>query len=372
MVTCWYTDSNFKRLETTGTTWALQDLLNKEIPGFTLPENFIRWCGNFQGDVYAYPHTGTILSEDTSIKSAAAMIGRKDILEKIHWDSQQPLSKAYCLEQLKAVRKAYPELIPCYMELPSLQQMFGVTADTGTAWEDPFFHPGTLESLEFMNTLFRERLLSRDVFTLSQESLLRQLQNGEIFLAASPSLGKLLSQLPESHPIWEQYEILSPILSDSGREPALSNNFEEQYVSTLFVKSSTQSQSQARLLAAFYLQNMEPSPEQKNALERSGLGDLLKNAEPMKSIGIDSQYTVPITHYEILFSLYSNTRLATADERKQKFLENQIVNLVEDCSADEIAPTYARLVSELQRGDYKLLDTWKKQQYQKAISILQE
>lgn len=223
-----------------------------------------------------------------------------------------------------------------------------------------------------MNTLFRERLLSRDVFTLSQESLLRQLQNGEIFLAASPSLGKLLSQLPESHPIWEQYEILSPILSDSGREPALSNNFEEQYVSTLFVKSSTQSQFQARLLAAFYLQNMEPSPEQKNALERSGLGDLLKNAEPMKPIGIDSQYTVPIIHYEILFSLYSNTRLATADERKQKFLENQIVNLVEDCSADEIAPTYARLVNELQKGDYKLLDTWKKQQYQKAISILQE
>ena len=46
VVTCWYTDANFKRLETTGTTWALQDLLNKEIPGFTLPENFIRWCGN--------------------------------------------------------------------------------------------------------------------------------------------------------------------------------------------------------------------------------------------------------------------------------------------------------------------------------------
>lgn len=105
VVTCWYTDSNFKRLETTGTTWALQDLLNKEIPGFTLPENFIRWCGNFQGDVYAYPHTGTILSEDTSIKSASAMIGRKDILEKIHWDSQQPLSKAYCLEQLKPFGK---------------------------------------------------------------------------------------------------------------------------------------------------------------------------------------------------------------------------------------------------------------------------
>lgn len=86
------------------------------------------------------------------------------------------------------------------MELPSLQQMFGVTADTGTAWEDPFFHPGTLESLEFMNTLFRERLLSRDVFTLSQESLLRQLQNGEIFLAGFPLAGQAALPAPGKPP----------------------------------------------------------------------------------------------------------------------------------------------------------------------------
>ena len=170
VVTCWYTNSNFKRLEATGDNWSLQDLLNKEIPGFTLPEDFVQWCGNFQGQVYAYPHTRTILSEDTSLKSDAAMIGRKDILENIRWDSLEPLSKERFLEQLKIVRKAYPELIPCYVELPSLLQMFGVTADTGAAWEDPFFHPGTLEALEFMNNLFRERLLSHDVFTLSQES----------------------------------------------------------------------------------------------------------------------------------------------------------------------------------------------------------
>lgn len=371
VVTCWYTNSNFKRLEATGDNWSLQDLLNKEIPGFTLPEDFVQWCGNFQGQVYAYPHTRTILSEDTSLKSDAAMIGRKDILENIRWDSLEPLSKERFLEQLKNVRKAYPELIPCYVELPSLQQMFGVTADTGAAWEDPFFHPGTLEALEFMNNLFRERLLSHDVFTLSQESLLRQLQNGEIFLAASPSLGRLLSLLPENHPIREQYEVLSPILSDSGREPAFTNNFEEQYASTLFVKGSTQSRPQARLVAAFYLQNMELSSQQKSALESSGFGSILTDAKPVKAIGIDNQDTVPAVHYEILFSLYSNTRLATVAERKQSFLENQVVNLVEDCSAEEVAPAYTRLVSELQSGDYQLLDTWKKQQYQKAISILQ-
>ena len=43
-------------------------------------------------------------------------------------------------------------------------------------------------------------------------------------------------------------------------------------------------------LIGTFTQNMEPSPKQKNALERSGLGDLLKNAEPINSIGIDSQY----------------------------------------------------------------------------------
>ena len=42
VVTCWYTNSNFKRLETTGDNWSLQDLLNKEIPGFSLPEDFVQ------------------------------------------------------------------------------------------------------------------------------------------------------------------------------------------------------------------------------------------------------------------------------------------------------------------------------------------
>ena len=74
-----------------------------------------------------------------------------------------------------------------------------------------------------MNTLYRERLLSPDVFTLSEETLLGQLGRGELFLVSSPQLGSLLSRLPEDHPILEQYVEVTPIHSDSGRNPAFAN-----------------------------------------------------------------------------------------------------------------------------------------------------
>ena len=196
-VTCWYTDPSFKRLETTGAAWALQDLLDHELPGFTLPEDFVRWCGNMREKVYAYPHTSTILTEDTSASADTVMIARRDMLEKFHWTDADFQEKAQVLEQLKTIRKTEPALVPCYLEFSSLQQMFGAAAVSDGEWTDVFFHPATLEALEYMNSLYRERLLSPDVFTLSAEALLAQLENGELFLAASPELGRLLACLPE-------------------------------------------------------------------------------------------------------------------------------------------------------------------------------
>ena len=141
VVTCWYTDPNFKRLETSRSVWSLQELLDQEIPGFVLPEDFIQWCGNFQGHVYAYPHTPTILSVDDSATSNTVMIARKDLLEHFHWDSQDFASKDSVLEQLKTIRKATNQVIPCYLEFSCLQQMFGVSAETAPAGRTPFSTP---------------------------------------------------------------------------------------------------------------------------------------------------------------------------------------------------------------------------------------
>ena len=209
LVTCWYTDSSFKRLETGGEFWPLQDLLDQQVPGFSLPEDFVLWCGNLLGKVYAYPHTDTVLSPEEPEQADTVLIARRDLLEKFHWERTDFEKKESVLEQLKTIRKTSPELTPCYLELSSLQQMFGASPVSGGEWEDPFFHPATLEALEYMNTLYRERLLSPDVFTLSADTLLSQLEEGELFLASSSGLGRLLAQLPENHPILKPYEAIS-------------------------------------------------------------------------------------------------------------------------------------------------------------------
>ena len=320
VVTCWYTDPSFRRLETSGSVWKLQALLDTYIPGFTLPEEAAQWCGNFQGNVYAYPHTGTILSQDDSSACSTALIARKDLLDKFHWSCKDFADKESVLEQLKTIRKASSDdLIPCFLDFSCLQQMFGVTASSESGWTEPFLHPGTLETLEYMNTLFREKLLSHDVFTLSEETLLTRLEQGDIFLASSPQLGAVLAHLPEDSPILEQYVQVEPIRSDSGRMPAFANNFGEQYASTLFLSNSVWGRQLARLLASFYLENMELTPPQEQALRSAGMDELLQEDwEPFVASGLESSYTVPTTHYEVLFSHYSNTRLATVADRQSR------------------------------------------------------
>ena len=299
------------------------------------------------------------------------MIARRDMLEKFHWTDADFQEKAQVLEQLKTIRKTEPALVPCYLEFSSLQQMFGAAAVSDGEWTDVFFHPATLEALEYMNSLYRERLLSPDVFTLSAEALLAQLENGELFLAASPELGRLLACLPEDSPVLEQYETVSPLHSDSGREPAFASNFNEQYASTLFLKESAYPQALARLLAAFYRQNMPLSEEQKAVLQAAGLESAAAETDEPQTADVESRYIVPTAHYEILFSHYSNTRLAAAAERRETYCGTQVVRLVEDCAPEEVAPAYEAAVRELQSGDFRLLLDWKESRYQQAAEILQ-
>ena len=104
LVTCWYTDSSFKRLETGGEFWPLQDLLDQQVPGFSLPKDFVLWCGNLLGKVYAYPHTDTVLSPEEPEQADTVLIARRDLLEKFHWERTDFEKKESVLEQLKTIR----------------------------------------------------------------------------------------------------------------------------------------------------------------------------------------------------------------------------------------------------------------------------
>ena len=192
------------------------------------------------------------------------------------------------------------------------------------------------------------------------------------FLASSSGLGRLLAQLPENHPILKQYEAISPIRSDSGREPAFANNFDEQYPSTLFLKDSPHPQAQARLLAGFYLKIWSFPSSRKRPLRAAGLETLLDQQPKPQPASPEEPYVVPIAHYEILFSHYSNTRLATVAERKAAYCQTPSGAPGRGLLPEEVEPEYNQIVQALRSGEYRLLLDWKQTRYQKALDLLEE
>ena len=226
-VTCWYTDPSFKRLETTGAAWALQDLLDRELPGFTLPEDFVRWCGNMREKVYAYPHTSTILTEDTSASAGTVMIARRDMLEKFHWTDADFQEKAQVLEQLKTIRKTEPALVPCYLEFSSLQQMFGAAAVSDGEWTDVFFHPATLEALEYM-TACTGSACSRRMFSPSaQKRSSRSSRTASSFSPLRRSSAACWPACRRIPPFWSStrpYRPCTPIPGGNPLSPAISTS----------------------------------------------------------------------------------------------------------------------------------------------------
>lgn len=162
-----YADPKLKRFETSGKTESLQGMRKQYLPDFQLPSEFQAWCGNAKGDVYAYLHTKSIAREDRDALAGGGMLANKGWMERCHIDSACFSQKEETVEALKSIRRGAPEMVPCYMDLSSLQQMFGArTLGEDGAWQDKFFQEETLEALEYMNLLYRERLLSRDVGTV--------------------------------------------------------------------------------------------------------------------------------------------------------------------------------------------------------------
>lgn len=194
----------------------LQDLLDRELTGFLLPQRFRDWCGNTKGNVYAYPHVSG-KGEDPC--AGVVMLANRKLMEDCSISGDSFANKEDTLRALKTIRKARPDVIPSYMDLAALQQMFGARVqDQDGDWQDVFFQEETLEALKYMNLLYSERLLSQDVFTMTQRYLLSQLREEKVFLAATGPLYSLLQSLPEDDLIWEKYEIVGPMAPDSGKD----------------------------------------------------------------------------------------------------------------------------------------------------------
>lgn len=376
VVTSCYMDSKIKRFETSGKFLRLQDLLEEELPGFILQTELVEWCGNIKGDVYAYPHTRTITGVDEESGAGVAMLAKKDLLQKYGIDKSSLNSKEGVLAALKIIRKKESRIASSYFDLISLQQMFGARekGEDGQ-WQEPFFQEETLEAIQYMNQLYRERVLTQEVFTLTGDGMLSHLSKGDFFLAATKDLYDLLCTLPEDSPVWEQYEVVGPIAPDSGKSFAFSGNYGEQFASTMFVADSGYRTNMARLFAEFTMQNMELQPSQKEALQEAGIssaptGSAVRSGnarlEPF------DRYAEPVIHYEILFSHYADTRLAEINERIQNYKDSQVIKMVLNLDPGEVERVYRETVREIENDGYDLVLKWKQSKYQRALQISEQ
>ncbi len=367
-----YADPKLKRFETSGKTKNLQHLLDQELPGFQLPREFRDWCGNTKGDVYAYPHTSVIGRICETPAAGVVMLANQKLLETYAIPSSCFSQKEETLYALKTIRGAEPGVVPSYIDLITLQQMFGArNLDKEGAWQDVFFQEETLEALAYMNRLYGERLLSRDVFTMTQSYLLTQLREEKVFLAATGPLYSLLQALPEDDPIWESYQIVGPMAPDSGKKFRFRQNYNEQYASTIFLAGSAFPKVQARLLLWFYGQNMEFTVEQRQAVETAGFGETIKAgpSPPKAPGGVYEQYAQPEFPYEIMFAHYADTRLANVFESVESYRKLQEVRIVTSTPEREVEQIYRETLLEMEKRGSKLLVQWKDNKYRQASRL---
>lgn len=369
VATLCYTDQKLKRFETSGKAENLQALLDKTVPGFRLPQEFCDWCGNTKGDVYAYPHTSTIARIDGSPPAGVVMIANRRILDAYDISQDSFSRKEESVDALKIIRKAEPEVVPSYIDLLSLQQMFGARAwDQEGDWQDVFFQEETLEALEYMNRLYGERLLSGDVFTMTKSYLISQLREEKGFLVATSPLYSLLQALPEDDPIWDSYEIVGTMAPDSGNEFQFRQNYDEQYASSVFLADSAFPEAQARLLLEFYRQNMDFTAEQRQAAENTDFGEILESASKvLASPGeVYEQYAQPCFPYEILFAHYADTRLAKTFESVEGYRQVQTVRMVVSTPPSDVEQIYRETLLEMTNRGHDLMVQWKRNKYRQA------
>lgn len=350
----------------------LQDLLDRELPGFQLPQRFRDWCGNTKGNVYAYPH---IPGKGEDPCAGVVMLANRKLMEDCSISGSSFANKDDALRALKAIRKARSDVIPSYMDLITLQQMFGARVqDQDGDWQDVFFQEETLEALKYMNLLYSERLLSQDVFTMTQRYLLSQLREEKVFLAATGPLYSLLQSLPEDDPIWEKYEIVGPTVPDSGKDFRFWRNYGEQYASTIFLADSEYPEVQARLLLWFCCQNMELSKEQRQAAEAAGLAELL-NTAPSRSAapgGVYERYAQPAVPYEVMFAHYADTRLSNTFEAVESCRQTQVVRIVVSTPQSEVEQIYRETLLEMENRGHDLMVQWKQNKYRQAMLLATE
>ena len=376
IVTSMYMEPLLKRFETSGQAISIHKILREQAPEFALSPVFLRWYSNENGQVFSCPHI-PITKESLQRSAGFTMLANKELMEKYGVNPTQFTYTEQMLDTLKIIRKNEPGVIPCYMDLIVLQQMFGVVEeDENGVWQDPLLHPQSLEALELMNRMYRERYLQGAALTWTREQVLETLLDGRLFMAAANRLDELTAQLPADSPLFETYVPVGPLRSQTGSEPAFYANYDGDYPSTIFIAEHGNQRGYANLILFFYGQIMELETAEADFLQMRGIPIDINYAGLMPNEAFENsciQYYSNRSYrrrpYELLLSYYANTTLARLEENRQSYLHTQLNRMILAGTPGALPSLYHETCATISGPEYELIILWKQAQYAKSWEI---
>lgn len=369
LVTSTYTESQMKRFEISDKVFSVEDIIAEYLPGFYLPEEFYRYF-DINGHIYSYPH---IDFSDPQIVSSFVMLAKKDLLEKYHLSPKDFSSKENTIEILKQIRKN-EKVVPCLVDLISLQQMFGASIeDENGNWQDPFETEETLEALLFMNKLYRERFLSKDIFSSTHQQILEKMENGSVFLVSIDRLGESFALWKNQEKILNQYVAVGPLNPDGGKDIRFTNNFNGQFASTYFLNNSDYADIFPKIFLWFYSNNWDFTDEQTEVLRQLGLDKEIQSFEKADfTFSSDSPFcayqelTDQGAPYQMQFSTIADSKLELMINSVNSYRSIQVSKMVMSDSPEQLYKLYQEAILYKGTLDFSLAEQWYQYKYDKV------
>ncbi|MFC5465904.1 hypothetical protein [Lederbergia graminis] len=224
VVTVWNIAPQRKVLENSGLVAPLDELIKEHAPNFDVPQSVIDWYSNEDGHLYGLPnyfYAEEQLESTENLPTHTSIVARKDFMEQLGIEPEDFSTKAGTIAALKKVKDAKLkyngfDVIPAYYDLTNIMQFFGAPLeDKEGNYQEKIRTPEALESLLFLNELYREGLLPQDSLTLTEQQKEEKVNAGSVFSFTNSLITYegLAAQDPKA-----LYVAVGPIKGDAGNK----------------------------------------------------------------------------------------------------------------------------------------------------------
>lgn len=177
-------------LQVEGLVFPLDELIKKYTPNLKVPESMQKWHGLADGHFYGmvnFFYAPENLRAGENLPTHTIMIARQDLMTKLGISKDDFNTKKGTIAALKKVRDSGLKsngfkIEPAYYTHDYLLQLFGASReDKNGNYVDREHEPQALESLKFLNEMYREKLLSEEFLILNDQQKKQRVGLGSVF-----------------------------------------------------------------------------------------------------------------------------------------------------------------------------------------------